>query len=112
MMAMCSSTEKGKKQHHPFWALSHIRMDTDSVGNCFSLTVTASEGKIQMTNTNTNDNGNDKYLLESPRKDGGEAGVGEREGVEVGQSRQVARAQRGHRRRGEVEVLKQIRKYM
>ena len=87
-------------------------MDTDLVGNCFSLTVTASEGKIQMTNTNTNDNchGNDKYLLESPRKDGGEAGVGEREGVEVGQSRQVARAQRGHRRRGEVEVLQQIRK--
>ena len=86
-------------------------MDTDLAGNCFSLTVTASEGKIQMTNTNTNDNGNDKHLLESPRKDGGEAGVGEREGVEVGQSRQVAGAQRGHRRRGEVEVLKQIRKY-
>lgn len=64
-----------------------------------------------MTNTNTNDNGNDKYLLESPRKDGSEAGVGEREGVEVGQRRQVARAQQGHRRRGEVEVLKQIRKY-
>ena len=84
-------------------------MDTDLVGNCFSLTVTASEGKIQMTNTNTNDN--DKHLLESPRKDGGEAGVGEREGVEVGQSRQVARAQRGHRRRGEVEVLQQIRKH-
>ena len=73
--------------------------------------MTASEGKIQMTNTNTNDNGNDKYLLESPRKDGGEASVGERERVEVGQSRQVARAQGGHRGRGEVEVLKQIRKY-
>ena len=84
-------------------------MDTDLAGNCFSLTVTASEGKIQMTNTNTNDN--DKHLLEGPREDGTEAGVGEREGVEVGQSRQVARAQRGHRRRGEVEVLKQIRKY-
>ena len=64
-----------------------------------------------MTNTNTNDNDNEKYLLESPRKDGGEASVGEREGVEVGQSRQVARAQRRHRRRGEVEVLQQIRKY-
>ena len=51
------------------------------MGNCFSLTVTASEEKIQMTNTNThdNDNDNDKHLLESPRKDGGEAGVGERE---------------------------------
>ena len=57
------------------------------MGNCFSLTVTASEGKIQMTNTNTNDNGNDKHLLESPRKDGDEAGVGERERVEVRQSR-------------------------
>ena len=56
-----------------------MRMDTDLVGNCFSLTVTASEGKIQMTNTNTNDRDNDKHLLESPRKDGGEAGVGERE---------------------------------
>ena len=61
--------------------------------------------------TNTNDNDNDKHLLESPRKDGGEASVGEREGVEVGQSRQVAGAQRRHRRRGEVEVLKQKRKY-
>ena len=85
-------------------------MDTDLVGNCFSLTVTASEEKLHMTNTNTNTTDNDKHLLESPRKDGGEAGVGEREGVEVGQSRQVARAQRGHRRRGEVEVLQQIRK--
>ena len=64
-----------------------------------------------MTTTNTTDNDNDKHLLESPRKDGGEASVGEREGVEVGQSRQVARAQRRHRRRGEVEVLQQIRKY-
>ena len=64
-----------------------------------------------MTTTNTNDNDNDKHLLESPRKDGGEASVGKREGVEVGQSRQVARAQRGHRRRGEVEVLQQIREY-
>ena len=34
--------------------------------------------------TNTNDNDNDKHLLESPRKDGGEASVGKREGVEVG----------------------------
>ena len=49
------------------------------MGNCFSLTVTASEEKIHMTNTNTNTTDNDKYLLESPRKDGGEAGVGERE---------------------------------
>ena len=81
------------------------------MGNCFSLTVTASEEKIQITTSYTNDNDNDKHLLESPRKDGGEASVGEREGVEVGQSRQVARAQRCHRRRGEVEVLKQIRKY-
>ena len=104
-MTVCSSPEKGNKT-----APSLLGLVSYQDGHWLSGQLLFSDSDSKW-GENTNDNDRDKHLLESPRKDGGEAGVGEREGVEVGQSRQVARAQRGHRRRGEVEVLKQIRKY-